>query len=383
MYQGIVQFYNSWYGFPNTTLLPEPPTNLRVLNAGAGNVSLAWNAPPFDTGDGLLGDPATGYRVYQSTDGKGFDNGVAVTGTSTTVSGPTPGQVHFFRVTATNTGGESFPTETLAVRVHAGGTPPILIVNGFDRIDRFANIVEDDPYDTDDLHRGFLWLMNTYDYVIAHAEAIDAHGRDFDSCSNESVTDGQVILTDYDTVLWILGEESTDDETFSLTEQTRVAAFLAGGGNLFLSGAEIAWDLDNRGSPTDQAFINGQLHADYVGDDSATHSVTAVAGSIFAGNTADPFSFDDGTGGQYDTDFPDRLSPVGTGAEVAMTYVGGTADTAAIQYDGTGTTPGKVVFLGFPFETITSAAARDEIMEDVLNFFTTAVPVELSGLLVR
>jgi hypothetical protein len=66
-----------------------------------------------------------------------------------------------------------------------------------------------------------------------------------------------------------------------------------------------------------------------------------------------------------------------------MTYVGGLGGTAAIQYDGTGAVPGKVVFLGFPFETVTSAAARGEIMDDVMAFFGTSIPVELSGFAVR
>jgi N-acetylmuramoyl-L-alanine amidase len=386
--QAIVQYFNQFDGGP-LVYRPETPVRVRAINIGGGDVRLSWAPGPAGQPGG---DAATGYRVYTSPNGLGFELHSSTAATSATITGLTPGETELFQVTATNAGGESFPSEVLAARVTTSAPAPILLVNGYDRLDRLNNPEQfpNNPED-DETERVRPSHSNSYRYMIPLASALAAAGADFNSSTNEAIESGDVLLTDHDTVLWILGEESTDDETFSLTEQTRVAAFLAGGGNLFLSGAEIAWDLDNRGSATDQAFINGQLHADYVGDDSATHSVTAAAGSIFAGNTADPFSFDDGdpfsfddgTGGQYDTDFPDRLSPVGTGAEVAMTYVGGTADTAAIQYDGTGTTPGKVVILGFSFETITSAAARDEIMDDVLNFFTTAVPVELSGLLVR
>ena len=77
-------------------------------------------------------------------------------------------------MTATNSGGESFPTETLTVRVRSSGSASVLIVNGFDRIDRFANIVEDDPYDADDLHRGYLWLMNSYDFFQNYLSPINS-----------------------------------------------------------------------------------------------------------------------------------------------------------------------------------------------------------------
>ncbi|MCD6385683.1 N-acetylmuramoyl-L-alanine amidase, partial [Candidatus Sumerlaeota bacterium] len=126
VYQGIVKYFANRDGVP-VHLLPEPPTHFRVRLDGSGNIVLAWNPPPYNTGDDLLGDPATDYRVYISTNGKGFADGISTGGnTSYTIpSGSlTPGQVYYFRVTATNAGGESFPTETLAVRYKTSGTNP-------------------------------------------------------------------------------------------------------------------------------------------------------------------------------------------------------------------------------------------------------------------
>ena len=60
-------------------------------------------------------------------------------------------------------------------------------------------------------------------------------------------------MNDYLIVDYILGEESTADETYSSTEQTLISNYLKQGGRLFVSGAEIAWDLDYRGSTTDKA----------------------------------------------------------------------------------------------------------------------------------
>ncbi|MBN1477193.1 family 10 glycosylhydrolase, partial [Candidatus Sumerlaeota bacterium] len=383
MYQGIVKFYHDHFylvqgnsEFNDDTLLPEPPTNLRVTASGAGSVTVAWDAPPSNTGDGLLGDPATGYRVYQSSNGRGFDNGSGVTGTSTTISGLTAGEVVYIRVSATNSGGESFPTETLAVSLPSAGSTPVLIVNGFDRIDRMMNVIEDDPHDTDDLHRGYLWLMNTYDYVIPHAEAIAAHGTAFDSCANEAVINGQISLGNYDVVVWILGEESVTDHTFDSTEQSAVTSFLSGGGRLFVSGSEIGWDLEAQGNGV--SFYNSTLYTDYVADDAGVYSATGSAGTIFAGIS---LGFDDGTE-IYDVNYPDTLAGI-NGSVVCMTYDVAGSPGAAIQWP-TGSTGGQIVMLGFPFETITSATARNQVMAAALEFFDagsdTTPPAAPTGL---
>ncbi|MEA3341638.1 MAG: N-acetylmuramoyl-L-alanine amidase, partial [Chloroflexota bacterium] len=110
VYQGIVKYFEEKDG-ESLTLLPEPPTHLAVQNAGGGQVRVSWQPPPTDTID-LVGDPAAGYRVYTSTNGLGWSNGVSVTGSSAyTITGLTENQLIFIRASATNEGGESFPTE--------------------------------------------------------------------------------------------------------------------------------------------------------------------------------------------------------------------------------------------------------------------------------
>jgi N-acetylmuramoyl-L-alanine amidase len=315
VYQGIVKFFN-WYNpsaFPSATLLPEPPTNFRAVRSGPNSVTLSWNAPPYNTGNNLLGDAATGYRVYKSTNGKGFDNGTPVSGTSTVISGLTPGQIYYFRVTATNAGGESFPTETLAVSCYANGANPILIVNGFDRCDAAMNVSEADPYSTGILARQYLWRMNTYDYVIAHAQAIKAFGRDFDSCSNEAVRDGQINLSNYHTVIWLLGRESSADKTFDANERTAVQNYLNSGGRLLVSGSEVGYELD--GLSVAPSFFNSVLRADYVQDSAGTYDVEGVTGSIFHGLS---FSFDNGSS-IYDVPSPDVISPL-NGSTAVLRY---------------------------------------------------------------
>ena len=213
--------------------------------------------------------------------------------------------------------------------------------------------------------------MNSFDYVVQHGQSMSRNGVPFDSCQNEALIGSQVSLGNYAAVVWALGEESSTDESFNSAEQTLVANYLAGGGNLFVSGSEIAWDLDRDSGPTafDRAFLNEQLRADLNGnlnDDAGTYQFASASGSIFAGNAGG--TFDDGTGSTYDVDYPDVLVPVGIGVTPAISYVGGRGGAAAIQYDGSAG-GGKLVFFGFPFETIESAAARDQYMSDILRFF--------------
>ncbi len=355
MYQGIVKYFETRDGM-DLPVLPEPPTHLAVRNLGGGEVQVSWRPPSTDPA-GLFGDPPTGYRVYTSTDGIGWSDGVPVTGTTVyTLTGLSPGQLLFVRVTATNAGGESFPTGTLAVRV--GGGAPVLVVNGFDRLNRTMRVPDYDPVMGANL-RMFLNRMNSYDYVVQHAAVIT---YPLDSASNEAVRDGDISLNGYRIVDWILGEESAPDETLDAAERALLQGFLENGGALFISGTEIGWHLDHL--ETDPAFYRDYLRAAYVADDAGTYVVTPAANSIFAG--LPPFRFD--TPGMYDPDYPDVIAPVG-GAQAALTYVGGVGGTAAVQYaDGCR----RVVHFAFPFETI-SADMRSAVMARVMDFLDECV----------
>ncbi len=351
-YQGIVKYFERRDGV-GLTLLPEPPTHLVAQNMGGGQVRVSWRPSPTDT-VGLVGDAPTGYRVYTSTDGLGWSNGVPVT-TTTYIHAPvSPYSLLFVRVSAANDGGESFPTETLAVRV--GDDAGVLLVNGFDRLNRTMLVPDYDPVEGYNL-RMFLDQMNRYDYVVQHGEVIS---YPFDSASNETVRDGLVSLDDYALVDWILGEESAPDETLDPTERTLLEDFLGHGGALFLSGTEVGWHLDYLGA--DPAFYNDVLRADYAGDDAETYVVTPTLGSIFEG--LGPFRFD--APGMYDADYPDQMTPI-SGSVAALAYSGGLAGTAAVQYENVADGCERLVYFGFPFETVWPDR-RPAVMAQVLDF---------------
>ncbi len=360
IYQGIVDYFADADG-TTATYVPEQPTHLYAQNSATGSITLTWNAPPSVCGT----DAATAYRVYMGTHGRGFADAIPVMGNTYTVSGLNPNTTYYFRVSATNAGGESFPTAVVAARTPASGsTVPYLIVDGFDRIDRAGAVRKTSSSQLTDLRRLFLELMNSYDYMVEHAKALESCGVAFDGVSNEAVIDGSAVLTDYDAVDWFTGEESTVDNSFDATERTLIQNFLDNKGCLIVSGAEIGWDVGRSTSPNaDLNFYNNYLKATYVGDDAGTYSVSGVAGGIFAGTSG---GFDDNTNCYFDAEFPDRLGASG-GSTVELNYVGGTGGGAAIAYKGTDF---AVVNFGFPLETA-DAAMRDALMCQAVDYLST------------
>jgi len=362
--RGIVDGLISYFEDRDSITLtrpPETPTNFAVEAIGSGQATLSWDAPPNSSSDQYLGDAATSYIVYESPNGFGFDDGTAVSGTSTTISGLSSGDATYFRIAAVNSGGQSFPTETL---VACDGTGNVLIVNGFDR--NSASLVPEETITNagTDLQRLDPRNFQAFNYAVEHAEALQGTGVSISSASNEAVLDSSVDLDDYEAVFWISGEESTVDETFSSSEQSLVTSYLAtSGNNLFVSGAELGWDLGRSTRPqADQDFYNDDLRATYVGDDSGTYSIADPTSGPFSGLSS--FNFNPSSGARYDAQFPDRLGTSG-GSSAALTYSGGTNDTAAIYYNGSS----KVINLGFPFETISSESVRADMMQDTIDFF--------------
>jgi hypothetical protein len=372
----VIRYMNTFDGVP-LIFPPESPSNVRSRGGADGSITLTWSPPVSIGGSGA----PTGYVIYRSADGYGFGNPITVGNVQQfTVTGLPPGVDHYFRIAAVNAGGESLPSEVVGCRTPlASDAPRMLVVNAFDRYDRTTNLRQDTtvqgyapPGATGVIERVWPRRVNSFDYVVAHGKAISAAGMAFDSCQNEAVASGIVALIEYPIVAWACGQESTADESFSAVEQAKVTEFRSAGGHLFVSGSEIAWDLDRASGPTaaDRAFFNSQLKADFpsdANDDSNSYNVNSTGGSIFAARAG--ASFDNGSNGIYWVRTPDVLTPFGGGVTAALNYTGVSTGAAAIQYDGSAG-GGKVVYFGFPFETITSASRRSQYMADILSFFT-------------
>ncbi|MEY4675405.1 MAG: hypothetical protein RL148_3189, partial [Planctomycetota bacterium] len=341
MARGVMRHFAPTAPFP-----PEPPTALRVVQDGSRGLRVAW--------DPVAG--ATHYTVEQSADGKGFVTVAQVTAANWS-TGPLPMlTVRSFRVRAWNASGRSFPTEVLTAGTDHTRGAQVLLVQGFDRFDRSVQ------------HNA-----NTRDHLALLGDALlrDAtYSVAFNAASNEAVRLGRVTLAGHRAVVWSLGEESTADETFDALEQQLVQLYLAAGGRLLVSGAELAWDLDAQGSAADRAFLQGTLGVRYVSDDAATYQLQAgIAGTASAEVPAS--RFDDGTFGTYDVDWPDVLAPADGLGTACLRY--GNGQTAGVQrVNGNA----RTVVLGFPVETITSPTARGQLLQRLLGFLLAPMQLQ-------
>ncbi|CAN5242313.1 hypothetical protein BH09SUM1_BH09SUM1_22250 [soil metagenome] len=296
VYKSIVRFVAYRNGY-DPVIQPLQVTHLAVKQTGAGSATLTWKMQP----DAL--EPTatpTGYIVYTSRDGRGFDNGWKVAEEKWSLNNLPADTNLYFRVTATNDGGESMPSGVVGMRWSAG-KKPVLIVDGFDRIsgpaimeagtargfDRKADPgvgytanygLSGDQYDFDpksewknDLDNPGWGASNnewenrrekgnTFDHVIPHGEALAAAGLTFDSEMADAFNDADV-QGDYALIDWIAGREKTimppdgitadgapdrlkpDFQVMKKGSMDALRAFTVKGGKLMVSGAHVAEDL--------------------------------------------------------------------------------------------------------------------------------------------
>jgi hypothetical protein len=233
----------------------------------------------------------------------------------------------------------------------------VLVVNGFDRLDRSLNIK-----DADGAERGILSRMNTFDYTIAHGQALAASLVDFDSTCDEAVSTGAMPLDGYEAVVWILGRQGGDEPTLDAEQRESIAKYLAGGGALFISGAEMAYDLDFKQRAP--GFLANTMKLRYVADAASTNTAMGRAGTMFdgLGNVAFGDAALYSNSGIYPVPYPDVLAAEKDG--VAVMFYGATQEIAAVRFEGTG----RVVAMGFPFEAVVDPAQRAEIMRRSIEF---------------
>jgi N-acetylmuramoyl-L-alanine amidase len=363
--QGIIDYFVDTHGTASRDYLPDAPSNLGAVQTSEGGVLLSWSAPPYG---GYGAHQAQGYYIYKSDDGFSWDNGIDIGNVlSYDYSADLiQGQDYYFRVSAYNAGGESFPSETVGMRLTVDGEKPdILVVSGYRRYDSWVA-----PLYYDSINgwstRVWPWLANSFGYVATHGRALSSAGFYFDSCANEKIIDGSILLSDYNAVDWILGREGTVDETFSIAEQTLVSDYLYHCGRIFVSGEELGYDLLLSPSSTqqDNNFLNNILQVYCTQDDgSNTNLANCLSGSIFEGLLQINFQ-KDFESGIYDTGSPDAFSGLGDGATIAMNY-NDTGYGAAVQYEDFYK---KIVVMGFPFETIHGESARSDVMGRVMGF---------------
>ena len=163
-------------------------------------------------------------------------------------------------------------------------------------------------------------------------------------------------LGTYEIVVWFI---AGTDATLSPEEQSHLSAYLESGGKLFISGENIAGDLES--SP----FLSDYLHAELVSDNSGDLLLTGVQGDMISGAVS---LISIGGVAGVNTE-PDVIAPL-SGAMPVFNY-NATGQPAAIRYGG----DYKVVYLAFGFEGIidfydapNSPALRADLMGNIMDY---------------
>lgn len=297
------------------------------------------------------------FYVYLSEDGFTWDSipyrKVAGNFTNTVITGLTTGKSYYVKLKAKNSISES-PNFSKTYGAYTLTTSEkVLIVDGFNRYGGSGS-----------------WPYPEHNFAAYYGNPLAKKGIKFETVSNALVT-SSTQLTGYKYVIWFLGDESTADETFSDTEQSYIKAYLDYGGSLLVSGSEVGWDLDFNGTTTDKSFFNNYFKASYVADNPTPNIpfASAIPGSIFEGLN---FNF----GQTYPEDYADVINPI-NGSQAVFQY--NSTQIAGISFAGifpSGANPGKLIYIAFPLETISSDSIRSDIVSKVHTYLTTPVSVD-------
>lgn len=277
--------YARWLATSGIPRRPTAAPELLYTTSSGGDSTVKWRSD---------GDFAA---VVEGSD----DGSTWVTLATTSHANATVPSHTFLRVRADEPGAE--PSDT-----YGGTGGQWLIVDGFDRI------------------FGGSWTAPTQDFAARMGDALGANGVTFSVASNEAVAEGDVLLADYDHVLWLLGDESTADRTFEDREETAIEDYVAAGGTIVVSGSEIGY--------ASGSWLSSTLHASYVSDSAGTSHVEGWTMGV-----------------TYPEDYPDVLS----GEDTLWSYATGGA--AAVGWHG------RVVVIGFAIETLDQADRESAIGE--------------------
>lgn len=381
---------------------PLPPQQIYTAFTAKDKVRIGWQATP-DTLEPSA--QPTAYVIYTRKGDGGFDNGTLIR-RNQAVMPVTPGTIHSYKIVALNEGGSSFPSEIVSVYQPIGkeqGT--VLIVNGFDRIsgpDSFDNRADSTagflyakdrgvPYlqdiafigDQYEFQRSEAWVSNdrngfgdsynnyagqviagnTFDYPSIHGEAIAKAGFAFVSCSRKSVEEGDIRISDYRIIDWILGKQRGPFFTPALRDS--IQAFLNQGGNLLATGTYLV--SGTRQNPDESAFITSTLKGKLASSHASRNGTIRSCPSPFPFIKGD-FSFRmEPNEYSYPIESVDGILPADSKAHTILRYPENNIG-AGIVYEGSY----RTCLLGFPFEALATAQEREHLMGMILRFLQPA-----------
>ncbi len=169
------------------------------------------------------------------------------------------------------------------------------------------------------------------------------------------------LLQYFSILIWETGKKSP---TLTSKDREILTTYLNSGGNLFITGQDIGYDLEDMG---EIQWMIDNLKAIYVNDDSENYSISGINGDPISDKLIFNINGGDGANNQ---DYPSIIAPTG-GAHSILTY--STGDSAAVAYDG----DYSLVYLAFGFEGIYSSNYRVTLMKRILDWFDGTLNVKI------
>ncbi|MCL2596559.1 MAG: xanthan lyase [Paludibacter sp.] len=413
IYKGILRYLSNIYG-EKYVVQPLPVTSVSCEFISDNALKLRWQ-PTLDS----IEPTATPEKfiVYQKIDSGGFDNGILVDTNFFVINNLAKDKIYSFKITAVNSGGESFPGEIVSACRITQSKGTVMIVNAFDRIcapasfdlnSNYAGFLSEQdagvPYlyslnytgqqfdfdrrseyiDNDSPGfgasfancEGLIIAGNTFDYPFIHGKAIAKAGFSFVSCSKNAVLNGDVSLSDYKIVDIILGKQKKTligngrsnmmFETFSSDFQNIIKNYLQNEGNLLVSGAYIGADLAKNGSPADKNFLENVLKCKFIRSQASVSGKANVVQSPVKQFVTNTMEFYNAPNAEcYFVESPDALAPANSQGYTIARYADGNMSAAVANQQ----TNSKICVFAFPLETIKSETSRNTIFEQILDFF--------------
>ena len=355
----------------NDVAPPTFPTLLSVINFdGLKSLKISWkkNSEPDIKGYRLYYSPNTQLSNWvlaadENILTKDMDN-YSFNSPQEFIN-PTTKNIYFFYLTAVDSAGNESDRSDIYSRSSKSSNnfSRGLIVDGFDRYGGSGSYQSP----THSFNTSYFVSITMTDSMI------------LSSCANEAVVSGQIKLSDYDFVVWFLGDESTTDNTFEAVEQSKIAEYLKSGGKILISGSEIGWDLDRTHSysqPSDTLFYRHFLKARFVDDGNSSMNIVQSASGSYFSNLL--FSI----GQAYTEDYPDDIN-ANDGSEVILDYnqnrSTGEKRHAGVAYKGyfdNSQIEGGMIYLSFPLETCINLSQRNLLIKKSLEYLNLITDVD-------
>lgn len=434
-YKGILKYLSARYGH-EYAVQPLPVSSFATVFEGVPEpgkeavIQLSWKA----TEDQLEPTATPTGFILQTRIGDGaFDAGKPMD--FTTENGRCeynisiePGKLYSFRIVAFNDGGFSFPSEVLSVGVPENGNgKSVLIVNNFTRVSPPAWFDTPDyagflngldagvPYireinyigDQYQIRRELPWVSddnpgfggsfsdfagqvvpgNTFDFTSIHGKAMIQAGYTFHSSSSDAFAEGATTAGNDFALDLICGKQLTTlvgncksltkYQVFPKTIRNGLKKYTESGGNIIVSGANIAtdvWDkvfpiqVDQTEAAESQAFVESVLGYHWAGNHaSKVGTIRPVRNNVLPlrGKLVTMEFWKERNKFIYNVETPDGINPA---SELSTTFLkyGDTDIPAGVFYNSG---KHKVVSLGFPIETMKNQGDINILLASILSSF--------------